>query len=348
MNEYDSILKEKKKIEPIIEDATPKKKKFPTFILSLISIILILIISYVIYYNTILAKQNIIINNITTLKKQYNNILNNLYLEELSNKNLQGDIVIDNNQNYSFIKSKNNYYLKTPSLEKYINNQTENNLNINITNHLKDIKEAKYIKTFYLNEKTPIIEVNLILERTDLEKIIGKNLMNEYEMLITSRNHALTNKIIELKIVLTDKITTKRKVITIENSTIHYKDENKDLTFYVNIKNNDFNIKIYKNDNLYSVITGTEKISTYDYSYQIIDELYTINLSTRRELDKYIYEFNSSIEDVKSTANLTITNQSNELEELVNFNDLTDSDKQLYQSEKNILLEFINKYKNNI
>ena len=76
--------------------------------------------------------------------------------------------------------------------------------------------------------------------------------------------------------------------------------------------------------------------------------MYTLNLDTRTEDDNYIYEFNSSIENVKEEGILTITNISNDLTELVNYSDLSDIDKKSYDEEKNFLRKYINKYKNNI
>jgi len=350
MSEYDSILKEKKKkIEPIIKKEPPKTKKFPTFPLMLLAVMLVFIISYIVYYNTILAKDKIIINNLNYLKNNYKNIIDNLNLNAFDNDNIEGTITLNETNQYSFLKDKNNYYLKTPSITKYINNNYNNNYNnIEIKNILSSVPKDKYTKVFYIDNKVPIVESTLILDRNELEQILKRTLINEYEVRITSLNHAISNEILNMKISITNKITSDRKVIIVENNNIYYTDANHDLRFNITIKNNDFNIKIYKNDLLYSVITGSEKINTYDYKYQIIDKLYTINLSTRIEEDKYIYDFTYNIEKEESSLEMVITTNSNELYEMVNYKDLTPDDNYIYNQEKNLLLEFINKYQNNI
>ena len=214
MSEYDSILKEKKKKkEPIIKVEPPKKKKFPTISLSIISVIIALIISYIVYYNTILAQDKIIINNLNTLRKAYQNIFNNLNLDSFNNDNIEGLITYNETNNYSFIKDKDNYYLKTPSLNKYINNKYATGVNINVDNILENVSKDKYIKTFYLEGKVPVVQIDLVLERVELEKIIGMKLINEYEAIITSRNHALTNEILSIKVVINNKITIKNNLL---------------------------------------------------------------------------------------------------------------------------------------
>ena len=348
MNEYDSILKEKKKTHS--ETPPQHKKNFPTFTLSFFATILVIIISYIIYYNTVLSKDKIIINNISILKKQYSNIISNLYIDNFSKDNLEGNITINNTLEYFFKKDNNNYYLNTPSLNKYINNNYQNTFKLNLE-YLQTIDKNRYIKTFYFNDKNPIVETNIILSRPDLESMFGVSFLNEYEVLITCQNHAITNEIISIKITINNKITSERKVITFQNSTINYKDSENNLRFDISLKNNDFSIKIYKNDILHSVITGTEKINTYNYTYQIIDRLYTLNLITRIENDnKYIYEFSSNIEKKQETFTLILSdsNISNELFELIDYQELSTNDHLVYEQDKKTLLDFINKYKNNI
>jgi len=348
MGQYDSILKQKKKIEPVINNEPLKEKHFPYVLVSVIALIIMLIISYVVYYNTILAKDVIIINNFNNIKDKYEIIVNPLYLDNFKKDNIEGTLMINDTNNYSFIKEHNNYYLKTPTINKYIDNEYVNDINININSINKIIPLNKYIKTFYFEGKTPIVEVNLILNRSELKKIFNYNFLNEYEVRITTLNNALTNEIISTKIVITDIITSARKVIIIKNNSIYYNDKSNDLRFDVNIKNKDFQIKIYKSDTLYSVLTGNEKINSYNYTYQVIDELYTLNLDTIIGDEEYMYIFDSSIEDVKESGILTINDISNELVELIEYKNLNDIDKENYNEERKYLLKFINKYKNNI
>ena len=349
MGDYDSILKEKKKKkEVVVKSEEPKVKKFPTLLLSIISVILVLIISYVVYYNTILEKSNIVINDLKYLKESYQTIFSKLYIDNFKKDNLDGKIILNDNSNYSFIKENDNYYLKVPSIDKYINKNVVVNNRVDVSTFLKEIDKDRYIKTFYLDGKVPIVEVNLILERVELERILGRKIINEYEAIITVQNHAFSNEILNIKIVLNDRITSARKVITIENNTIYYKDDNNNLKFNVLIKNDDFTIKVYKDDILYSILNGMENVNTYDYSYQIIDKLYTLKLKTRLEDGNPIYEFTSSIDGIISTMNLELMTNSNKLSEMVNYVDLIEEEKKIYVNEKNILLDFINKYKNNI
>ena len=346
MNQYDSILKEKKIKKTEINEPT-SRKKFPTFTLSLIATITIILISYIVYYNTILSKEKILINNISILKEQYQTIIENLYLDNFSKANIEGSIILNETNKYAFKKDNNNYYLNGPTLNKYIDNSFSSNFNLNLK-YLSTLNKDKYIKTFYIKNKIPTVETNIVLSKVDLEELLGIMFLNDYEAIITCENNAITNEIINIKIIINDKITWERKVINFHNNTIYYKDSNNDLHFDILLKNNDFTIKIYKNDILHSVINGIEKVNTYNYSYQIIDKLYTLNLITRTESDKYIYEFSSSINSVKSTLTLSLSDISSNLFELVNYQDLSVEEQEIYKRDKNILLDFINKHKNDI
>lgn len=347
MSEYDSILKEKKKKEPP-KESIKKKKRFPVVILSIVFIVILLIISYMVYYNTILTGDKIIANNFFKISQKYNVITENLFLDKIFSKNIEERIVIDENINYIFVKEENNYHLKTPSLDKYVNNKYDN---INIKDILNNISRDKCIKKFYFDNKTPIVEINLILNKQELENLFKIKFKDNYEVIITSQNDALTNKIITMKLVINNKNTNNRKAIIIENDIIKLINNKNSYKFKIMINDNTFNVKVYKDDKLYSILTGTQILNSYRYTYQVIDKFYTINIITTKKVNdypEYTYEFSSNIENVSSSLNLKIYDLSNNLNEVINYNDLIDEEKVKYDNDIKFLKDFINKYYNNI
>ena len=44
--------------------------------------------------------------------------------------------------------------------------------------------------------------------------------------------------------------------------------------------------KIYQDDIIYSVLTGTKQENSYQYTYQVIDKIYNITLKVKEENEK--------------------------------------------------------------
>ena len=121
-NQYDSILKEKKKY---IEVQAPKKKSIfkRCLIIDILLILLLLIISYIIYYNSILSTKNIILNNNKVLLSEYQELFKYLYLDEiLSDGTLDGELTLnDNNYNFKTSKDQDKLFINLENDKEIIN-----------------------------------------------------------------------------------------------------------------------------------------------------------------------------------------------------------------------------------
>ena len=387
MGNYDSILKEKKTYREEIPTKKNKVKKFPWLLLDIICLILILIISYIIYFQTILTPKNIFLNDLKIVSDKYTPIMKNLNIDQIikDSYNSVGTITLNeqiykfnlakeknikkldlslNEQNLIYYEKENESYINLSTLNdtyyKLSNNNYSNILN-NIKTYLKDtLKEEDFIKKFYLNKM--IVESNLVLDNSAIKKALNINSKNTYEALITFKNNAITNEIISLKVVINNQITNKRFVIIYEDEVLTYKDDNKTLTFKLEEKNKDFTLKIYQNNILYSVLAGTSSEKSYQYTYQIIDKIYNITLKTTSNANSYTYEVTSTIEEDKIIKNQTLelilnyqensSFESINLSNAINYNTLNEEEKNSYNIALdtiiNPLRKFIQKYKNSI
>ena len=376
MTDYNSILKEEKKYEEPVLIPNKKTKKFPWFKIDLICLILILIISYLVYYTTILTPNNIFLNDLKILADKYQKILNPLNLTSLTNDNynLIGTIYL-NDKNYNFKLNKNkenlnlnlnqndlflNYYITTDkeyiklpnSKEQYYQLNINNSPNIiaNLKTYLSNnLPKAKFIKKFDINENTPIVESNLVLTNEDLKTALTLNSQtNSYEALLTFKNNSITNDIISIKITINNLTTNERKVILYEKGNLTYKDDNQNLKFQLEEKNEDLTLKIYQNDILFSVLTGTRQESSYQYTYQVIDEIYNITLKVKHENNTYYYEISSIIEKNNTTITPTmnielqhldkINYENTEISNAINYETLTEEEKVQYQTILNSII----------
>ncbi len=382
MKEYDSILKEEKQYA---DPAPIKHSKYTKYIIiDIIAIILILIVSYIVYYHTILNGKQIFLEDMNRLFEQYHVFLKHFPIEKYnSNYAIEGTIKLQEaNYNYGIIRNKDNLkisfsdskehldmfkkdnqlYIKAPSIkENYILYQKEIYVNLaqelakNFTTYITD---DQYIKTFYLEGKKPIVEVNMQLKKDNLATILGNtnSLPEDLEVLITLKNNAITNQTISMKAVV--RTSNTRVVWNYQDGVISYTDNEGIMTKFVLIKKNkDFNLKIYKNDSLYSVLSGTAKAQNYEYVYQIIDKIYTLRLDIRQKKAVTTYTFSSNIENdgVTTKQELILTNQDQDeiiLEEntkdAIIYSKLTEEEQNQYQNLSNQLInplrEFIQKY----
>ena len=110
MNNYDSILKEKK---TIIEDNSPvKKHKYTKYIIiDLILVLLILIVSYVVYCQVILTGKNIFLHDMNVFSKIISPVFDGLNLEFMKEDyQVSGDFSIDQHH-YHYQILRNNAIL---------------------------------------------------------------------------------------------------------------------------------------------------------------------------------------------------------------------------------------------
>ena len=366
MTKYDSILKEKK------EKTIPKEKikKFPKFLISFTLIIIVLIISYVIYFNKILSPKNIIINDCMSILKNYTSIIQNLPIQEFKNENnITGNIehnldkydfnLIKNTNNLSFnIYNNNNYinyyllnnkaYIKVPSINEYIYLPSTISLNtlLSLEEKIKEIEDNKYLKSLYFNNKEPIVEINLSLATTDINKIFGTSLKDNYNIIATFKNNAIMNNIEEIKIIINNTTKSTRNTIFIKDNEITYKTPYDNYKIALETNNKDFIIKISKNDTLYSVLSGTSTINNYKYTYQIINKIYNINIISTKNNNIYNYEITKKKDEVEDTLNINLKVENTYLieEDATNF---IDADNGLIKdSYNNDINYFKDKFKN--
>ena len=380
MNEYGSILEKNKKYEAPTTNKN-RYKKFPWLKIDVLLLSILLISGYIIYYNTILTPELIFINDIKILVDEYDDILTPLEINKLSdNYGLIGNIKL-NDKDYNFeidkINKETNFILgiDDESINYYFNNdenyvKLSNNDNFykknsnnyfNIISNLKEyfmnLSKDKFIKKFYFNGTTPIIESNLELDNNDIIEVIKPNYYDStYQLLFTFKNNALTNEIISMKITINNLMTNEREILLYENNYLTYKSDKLDLKFDLEKKDKDFTLKIYKSDILFSTLSSIKKEDSYEYSYQVIDKVYNINLNVSKNDELYYYDINSTIEknNINNENNLNISFQyldpfiDNDISNSIDYSSLTGGEKELYNSTINSIIKelrnFIKQY----
>lgn len=381
MSKYDKILKQEKVFrEPIV-----KKSKYTRYIIIYCLLFtMLLTTSYIIYYNTVLSPINIIKNDFISLAKKLENIYQNIIPSQIG-ASLEGTIASEKlNYNYGLIKEGNNYYLDlstkdsslqyqiTPKMIKtnlstFQNNRITKESKIDYSKLKKTLntflKEEKYIKTFYFDKKTPIVEINFTLTDNDINSLFHTTILKEkYNIIITLKNDALKNEIKSIKIVVNNKTKNQRSTFEYQNQSLIYQNfKNEKYKFILVNNHKDFNMKIYKNEELYSILLGKSYEKSYTMTYQIINKIYNISLTKTEEksLTTYKIVFKKEEEESKKedTINITLNQASSTLKEEAEskekpYRSLNQSEKAEY-SEKikqffAPLKELINEYRPNI
>lgn len=381
MSKYDKILKQEKVFrEPIV-----KKSKYTRYIIIYCLLFtMLLTTSYIIYYNTVLSPINIIKNDFISLAKKLENIYQNIIPSQIG-ASLEGTITSEKlNYNYGLIKEGNNYYLDlstkdsslqyqiTPKMIKtklstFQNNRITKESKIDYSKLKKTLntflKEEKYIKTFYFDKKTPIVEINFTLTDNDINSLFHTTILKEkYNIIITLKNDALKNEIKSIKIVVNNKTKNQRSTFEYQNQSLIYQNfKNEKYKFILVNNHKDLNMKIYKNEELYSILLGKSYEKSYTMTYQIINKIYNISLTKTEEksLTTYKIVFKKEEEESKKedTINITLNQASSTLKEEAEskekpYRSLNQSEKAEY-SEKikqffAPLKELINEYRPNI
>ena len=366
-DKYDTILKEKK----VYEDYTPEHPMFKKFMLIGIFVsFIIIIISYIYYYNTFLNGEAIILNNILKLRDNYSVIFNgyNSYNFD-DNYMLDGTVSVNNfNYKYTFIRDGNRIkrsffnndrfisyyyvdngsYVKFSGMDKYIsipfelydinsyyndykdiNNNVysffskilldDNVLNINnrfytidnfldVINNIKSnftnsINSNRYNKKFYFYNGRPVVKIDLSLNTKDINNILGNGdnnltVLDDYDVIITVRNDAIMNDIKNVKVIINNKTKDTREVIFYDGVDLMYTDVSGTVYKYnLKIDSKRFNLKIFKDDVLYSALEGEEDSNKYIYSYLYMDKLEKYTLELLNDNNKYNYKFVSNIDN---------------------------------------------------
>ncbi len=222
-------------------------------------------------------------NELKTLNKEPNTYLNNLFLESTITKNNQD---IYNLFNYS----------------TYLNNIMKNFKSV--------INSSNCKRKIYFDNKKPIIYLRTTLTNQNINKIFNISQTSDtddYTISLEAKNDALTNDIKNIKIVVNNQITKDREVIIYNGSNIIYTDKN-DVKhkFTILTKNGITYLKYYKNDILYSVLTKTrDDTNRYNYTYQVIDRVYNINLTINASYNDFSYNLKTNIDN--NATDITIT-----------------------------------------
>ena len=368
---YNEILKEKKVYKDPVVSHKHRFFKLSLLIGVLVAIIVVGI-SYLVYYNTILDSESIFLNNIVKLANKYSVVVDNINPNyDLSgNYTLDGNITMgDANYTYSFVSDggklmrtfKNNdksvtYYYdndlsyinvsslgntyvevdnKLKTLDDYkssiddvqknfynyiynsvfgsspydvynnlYNIDNYDNLIENIKNNFStEVSSDKYIKKFYFENKEPIVEVNLELSKNDINNIFGSDnnleIDDDLEVAITMKNNAIDNNIKSIKIVINNKTDNTREVINYQDNVLLYTDNEGSVTKVEFKENSDkFEIRVSKNDILYSVLSSTQGDGDNSYSYHIIDKIYSVDLQFVYDDVGYNYFVETNIDSV--------------------------------------------------
>lgn len=409
-NDYSDILKEKKVYEESVsKNRHPMLKRF--FLLGIFLSIIIIGISYIIYYKTILANESIFLNNMTKIINNYSILYKNIgFNYDLSNNyTLDGNVNAGGNKyRYSFIKdgsklkrtfsNQNNVssyyydgdlnYVKSSKLgnsyiekeyflyniedysNKYLkiinnfydylyntllNNNIEeiyqgfyniDNYNYvlnNINNNYNNIVSNNYIRKFYFENKRPIVEVDLVLDSNDINNILGNGSNNlevkdDLEVSIIMKNGAIMNNIKNIKIIINNKTTKERIVINYKNNIIEYSDNNGNKSkITLTVNNNNFSLKYYSNDVLYSVLSGDGDNGKYIYNYQVIDKVYNLKISIKNINNNYSFLLESNIDNNIDNILIdgTFVNEGSieeDVNDVIKYNNLTDIQKNILNS----------------
>lgn len=390
MNNYDSILKEKK----VYNDPEPliKKTKYTKyFIIDFFVILIVIAVSYTIYYFNVLSPKNVIINDVSYFEKIGRQFLIPLQLDFNSDYSFSGTFNIDNlAYKYDIVRHDKNMLLKLSLDDKSASYYLENNIMYaNFNDFLKDSyiesnnkynwinmyreyienfdsvlnSDVQLFKQFYIENATPIVEVTCILKKDDINRLFGTTLvLDDVEVTITFKNNAITNEIIDGKLVINNKTKDDRKVITYQkNEIIFTNNEGEAVKYVLEMSKSKVSLKIHKNEELYSIFFWNKNSDGYSYNYQVMNKIYKLGLNIKNG-ETTEYEFTSSIgEDSQHIKEKKLTifrldnknlNNKFDISNNKNYSSLSDEEKKTYQEhyDKFILpiRKFIDEYKKSI
>lgn len=390
MDNYDSILKEKKVYadpEPLIK----KTKYTKYFVIDFFVILIVLVVSYFIYYHNVLSPKNVIINDVSYFEDIGKQILLPLQIDFDSDYAFSGNFNIDNlAYKYDLVRNDKNMLLKLSLNDKSAFYYLDNNIMYaNFSDFLKDSyiesnnkynwinmyreyienydsvlnSDIQLFKKFYVEKTTPIVEVTCILKKDDINRLFGTTLvLDDFEVTLTFKNNAITNEIVDGKLVINNKTKDNRNVITYQKNTFIFTDnDGESVKYFLEITKSKFSLKVYKSDELYSMFFGNKTSDGYSYNYQVMDKIYKLALNIKNG-ENTEYEFTSSIgEDsqhimekkfsISRLDNKSLDNKVN-ISNKKNYSSLSDEEKKIYQEhyDKFILpiRKFIDEYKDGV
>lgn len=378
LGKYDTILKVKKEYPKKIQEEQTHHRHFSKYvIIYLFSIFIILGISYIVYYQTVLSFESVLQNDFFILKKQYTNVFHPIIPKNvISSSSLEGTFSLENTvYNYGILKEKGKIQLELSNQENYLYSKiTSQDYSLKLEKfssyglvfeqdilyqdlifRLKEkISQIKSAKNLYLEGNIPIVEFAFSLNEKDINDVLGSNILkDQYNIIVTIKNNALTNEFISFKSAITNQKTGQRSILEYKDKEMIY-EVNKAKTYRFNIKNKekDFQLRIYKNGELYSTFLGESSKYQYTYSYQVINKVYNLKFMIQEEKGGYSYELNSSIEKEGVTTEKAVkavlrNGQNDLLEESTakrrNYQNLSQEEKEKFQ---NALKDFLSPLEN--
>ena len=309
-NNYDSVLKEKKKYVDYVDDRPFIRRHL--FLVNIFAILIILVISFVIYFNTTLSSKNIVLNDIDYFYNKFNSLYKNTGISNIDDIKFNGDISLEVDSNYDNIDDMNilrelkfNYSLISNDNNKYysFNNDdysfsylekgskaflTTNDMNvmynINSNNDSKD--ESDIIDNIKLDKKTFTSDGKIVVS---VSFSVDGNIVNDYLNSLSNNYFSLLN-LFNIKIDNNTKydITVKNDIFANDIISIKVvkKDDNNRGVLY--ISDNTF---IYSddNDNNYK---GIFDIKDDSFMFKLYEgEELKIVLSGKGNDNSYVYNY---------------------------------------------------------
>ena len=292
-------------------------------------------------------------NNVSSY--YYDGDLNYVKSSKLGNSYIEKEYFLYNIEDYSnkYLKITNNFYdylyntLLNNNIEEiyqgFYNIDNYNYVLNNIKNNYNNIVSNNYIRKFYFENKRPIVEVDLVLDSNDINNILGNGYNNlevkdDLEVSIIMKNGAIMNDIKNIKIIINNKTTKERIVINYKNNIIEYSDNNGNKSkITLTVNNNNFSLKYYSNDVLYSVLSGDGDNGKYIYNYQVIDKVYNLKISIKNINNNYSFLLESNIDNNIDNILIdgTFVNEGSieeDVNDVIKYNNLTDIQKNIFNS----------------
>ena len=295
--EYDSILKEKRKtIQEPTTNNHPLLKK--SIFIGIILSIIIIIISYVIYFNTVLASESIFLNNLLKITDKYSVLFEDITTDYSNiNYNTSGTISIDNlKYNFHFTKEEDNIIKIFSQGNNYITYYSNGNTTYTTTSKLNN----QYFKR--------------IRNKYEIEDYQNKKPQTRDQIYKTIYNNLLEDNIFSYD-------------DTIYNIESYYSIISEIKNNLININSNKYTKKVYLNNGKPIVLTNL-KLNTEDLN-KILNKDKT-NLKLK---DNYIINIdmkNNPITNEIMLIKVIINNKTKDTRSVINYDNkditITDND----------------------
>lgn len=330
-NNYDSVLKEKKKYVDYVDDRPFIRRHL--FIIDIFAILLFLFISFVIYFNTVLSSKNIVLNDLEYLHNRIYSLYKNTGISNIDDIKFNGDVSLEVDSNYDNLndmdilrKLEFNYSLLLNDDNKYysINNgdysfsylekgskafltTSDMNVmyNINSNNDDKDINDI--IDNLRLDKHTFTSDGKIVVS---VSFSVDGNIVNDY---ISSMGNNYSNilKIFNMKIDNNIKydVTVKNDIFTndiVSIKIVRRDNNNRGVLF---ISDNTFTYSD-DNDNNYKGVFDI-KDDSFMFKFYSDEELKLV-ISGNGSDNSYVYSYqvinvvNNAIIQIKKESDRTV------------------------------------------